>query len=118
MISKTPIISLVFAFVLPFTGIAQSPTYDISADITEGCDSISVKFTFVDNALEDTIDFFFWDFGNGKSSLLRDPDPVIYDIPMPYSVALVFGSTIEMNESVIKNEVRKVSYKDITRKSI
>jgi gliding motility-associated-like protein len=104
MISKAPIITVVFAFVLPFAGMAQSPTYDISADVTKGCDSISVKFTFIDNALEDTIDYFFWDFGNGKSSLLRDPDPVIYDIPMPYSVALVFGRTIEMNESIIKND--------------
>ena len=69
MISKTPIISLVLAFMLPFAGIAQTSTYDISADVTEGCDSIKVKFTFIDNALEDTITTFFWDFGNGESSV-------------------------------------------------
>jgi gliding motility-associated-like protein len=107
MISKTPIISLVLAFLLPFAGIAQSSTYDISANVTEGCDSIKVKFTFINNATVDTITTFFWDFGNGESSEVRNPDTVFYDIPAPYTITLLFGSSIEnMLESdltIIKN---------------
>ncbi|MBP1667764.1 MAG: cell surface protein [Bacteroidetes bacterium] len=107
MISKAPIVFLILALMLPFAGIAQTSTYDISADVTAGCDSIKVKFTFIDNALEDTIHNFFWDFGNGESSELRDPPIVSYTVPAPYTVTLLFGSSIEnMLESdltIIKN---------------
>jgi len=107
MISKTPIISFLLAFMLSFAGIAQTSTYDISADVTEGCDSIKVKFTFINNATVDTITTFFWDFGNGESSEVRDPNTVSYTIPAPYTVTLLFGSSIEnMLESdltIIKN---------------
>jgi gliding motility-associated-like protein len=107
MISKAPIISLFLAFTLPFAALAQSSDYDISADVTEGCDSLRVKFTFIDNTGQDTVTNFFWDFGNGESSELRDPDPVSYNVPAPYTVTLLFGSSIEnMLESdltIIKN---------------
>jgi gliding motility-associated-like protein len=107
MISKAPIISLFLAFLLPLTGTAQSGTYDISANATEGCDSIKVKFTFVNNASVDTITNFFWDFGNGESSEERDPDTVFYTIPAPYTITLLFGSSIDnMLESdipIVKN---------------
>ena len=105
MISKAPIISLAFAFLLSFAGIAQS-TYDISADVTEGCDSIKVKFTFINNATVDTITTFFWDFGNGESSVLRSPDTVTYNTPGPYTLWLLFGSS-ELNmlegDPIVKN---------------
>jgi gliding motility-associated-like protein len=107
MISKVPIISLMIAFLLPLAGLAQSSDYDISADVTEGCDSIKVKFTFIDNTGMDTITTFFWDFGNGESSEVLDPDIVSYNVPAPYTVTLLFGSSIEnMLESdltIIKN---------------
>jgi gliding motility-associated-like protein len=102
MIRKAPIISLFLVFMLPFAGIAQSSTYDFTADVTEGCDSLKVKFTFINNATVDTVDTFFWDFGTGEISEVRDPDIVSYTLPGPYTVTLLYGSN---DTNMVENEV-------------
>ncbi|MFO7659213.1 MAG: gliding motility-associated C-terminal domain-containing protein, partial [Bacteroidales bacterium] len=53
------------------------PPPDIVASVTEGCDSLKVKFRLI-NVDTDTISPILWDFGNRTSSVLVDPDTVIY----------------------------------------
>jgi gliding motility-associated-like protein len=109
MISKVPILSLVLAILMPLAGKAQ--TYDISADVTEGCDSVKVKFSFINNATVDTVNTFFWDFGNGTSSEDRDPDIVSYLIPGPYTVTLLFGSSVE---NMLESDLTIIKYNYVT----
>jgi gliding motility-associated-like protein len=54
------------------------PPYLITASETEGCDILSVKFDFINNAPVDTIASIYWDFGNGETSTSFDPDTVTY----------------------------------------
>jgi gliding motility-associated-like protein len=57
---------------------------------TQGCDSISVKFAFINNAFVDTITSIYWDFGNGRTSTLFDPTTVTY-YPGTYSVNYILN---------------------------
>jgi gliding motility-associated-like protein len=102
---KKHITAFTLALLLPFAGIAQSVIYDFTADVTEGCDSFKVKFTFIDSSGVDTINFFGWDLAPGVSSYVRDPDTVLYNVPGTYDIILFFGSTADnllMNDPIIK----------------
>ncbi|MFO7658884.1 MAG: PKD domain-containing protein, partial [Bacteroidales bacterium] len=57
--------------------LPPEPPPDIVASVTEGCDSLKVKFRLI-NVDTDTISPILWDFGNRTSSVLVDPDTVIY----------------------------------------
>ncbi len=50
----------------------------ITADQTEGCDSLKVKFGLT-NLDTDTVTSVSWDFGNGITSNEIDPDTVFYE---------------------------------------
>ena len=69
----------------------QASPYSITMSETQGCDSIRVKFTFIDSASVDTITSIYWDFGNEQSSTLLDPDIVTY-YPGIYSVNYILNS--------------------------
>ena len=64
--------------------------YDIIASETQGCDSLYVKYTFVNNTLVDTLTSIFWDFGNGETSTSFDPDTVVY-YPGIYSLNFILN---------------------------
>jgi gliding motility-associated-like protein len=69
---------------------AAGQTYDFAASNTEGCTPMHVKYSFISSAsLPDSISSFYWDFGNGETSALQDPDTVTYDLPGNYSPALI-----------------------------
>jgi gliding motility-associated-like protein len=73
--------------------------------VTEGCDSIKVKFTFINNATIDTITHFGWDLAPGVTSYVHDPDTVLYNVPGTYDIILFFGSSADnllWNEPIIK----------------
>ena len=70
--------------------IEPPPPYEILASETESCDSLYVKFTFVNNTLVDTITTIFWDFGNGETSNSFDPDTVVY-YPGIYSLNYILN---------------------------
>lgn len=57
--------------------ITVNPLADITASLTEGCDSLRVKFNLID-VDTDTISSISWDFGNGQTSNNPDPDTVLY----------------------------------------
>ncbi|MBN2273476.1 MAG: gliding motility-associated C-terminal domain-containing protein [Bacteroidales bacterium] len=103
---KKHITIITLALLCPFAGMAQSGVYDFTANITEGCDSFMVKFTFNNNSGVDTINSFAWDFGNGESSYIADPDSVFYNVPGPYTIILFFGrdaTNMLENDPIIKS---------------
>ncbi len=94
---KKQITALALAFLLPLAGIAQSGVYDFTADVTEGCDSFKVKFTFVTH--------YGWDLAPGVTSYVKSPDTVMYNVPGTYDIILFFGSSADnllWNEPIIK----------------
>ncbi|MBN1791138.1 MAG: gliding motility-associated C-terminal domain-containing protein [Bacteroidales bacterium] len=76
--------------------IPASGQYNFTADNTEGCTPMKVKYTFTSTATADTITSFYWDFGNGETSNLEDPDTVVYSVPGTFTPALVFNSRADL----------------------
>jgi gliding motility-associated-like protein len=63
MVDKVIKCLVILLFAIPNAVTAQ---YDFSADVTEGCDSLTVHFSFTSTATVDTITYIIWDLGNGK----------------------------------------------------
>jgi gliding motility-associated-like protein len=63
---------------------------DIIASDTFGCGEVRVKFS-LDNIDADTISSISWDFGNGSTSNLIDPDTVVYSDPGYFDVGVVLN---------------------------
>ena len=72
----------------------------ITASGTEWCDSAKVKFAFTGQT--DTISSVLWDFGDGTTSTLLDPDTVFYRSPGRYTVR--FFTNGNTDNPVVKNE--------------
>jgi gliding motility-associated-like protein len=68
----------------------QASPYSITMSETQGCDSIHVKFAFINNAFVDTITSIYWDFGNGQTITSFDPDTITY-YPGIYSVNYILN---------------------------
>ncbi len=105
------IVILLFAIPNPVT--AQ---YDFSANVTEGCDSLTVQFSFTSTATVDTIDYIIWDFGNSaKIDTTFDESDIIttkYTIPSRYPV-VVYLNDFYVGEAIVKNNYIKV-YHSVT----
>ncbi len=71
-----------FINILPNT----SSTIGFSVNNTAGCSQVVAAFT--NNVPSEGLDGFtyLWDFGNGFSSSLEEPDTVIYDTPGTYDI--------------------------------
>jgi len=70
----------ILSFLVPgFLTTTVSAQYDIAVSATEGCTPLSVTYNLVSTASADTITSYYWDFGNGQTSTLRDPGPVVYN---------------------------------------
>jgi len=66
--------------------------YDFTASGTTGCTPVRVKFHFTSTALVDSITSYAWDFGNGETSTLENPDSVTYNDAGSFSPTLVFNN--------------------------
>ena len=83
----------------------QALVYDFTADATR---LHSFKLiTFISNASVDTLTNFAWDFGNGQSSYVRNPDTVLYNTPGPYTVTMFYGSSAA---NMLNNIIAKFNY--------
>jgi len=80
---------LTLACLMPLSG-----QYNFTASITEGCTPMKVKFTFLSTS--DTIRSWYWDFGNGQTSTLMDPDTVIYETPGVFTPSLLFNNRTDL----------------------
>ena len=74
--------------VLSLITCAVSAQYDITLSTTEGCTPLAVTYNLVSTATVDSITSYFWDFGNGQTSTLKDPAPVVYTQPGIYTPSL------------------------------
>jgi gliding motility-associated-like protein len=52
--------------------------YDFTVSATEGCSPLPVKFTYVTTATVDSVDTYYWSFGNGITSYSKIPDTTIF----------------------------------------
>ncbi len=70
--------------------------YGFTASPVNGCTPLRVKFLFTSSATVDTITSFYWDFGNGQTSILEDPDTVVYSDEGNFTPALVFNNRADL----------------------
>jgi len=70
--------------------------YDLTASSTEGCTPFKVKFAFTTGVSPDTTTSFYWDFGNGQTSNLKDPDTAVYSLPGKYTPVLVYNDRADL----------------------
>lgn len=95
------IVLLMFAF--PYAAMAQ---YDFSADVNEGCDSLTVQFSFSSTATVDTITYIIWDLGNGRVDTTLDESEIVttsYNIPSRYPV-VVYLNDFYVGEVIVKSD--------------
>jgi gliding motility-associated-like protein len=80
----------------------QVPDANFSANVTEECGIVSVKFTNLSTNSPTTLD---WDFGEGRSSTLTNPT-IVFTSPGEYTISLTAtnasGSDTETKEAYIK----------------
>ncbi|WP_207534043.1 PKD domain-containing protein [Desertivirga arenae] len=77
-----------------------------TADITEGCGPLSVKFN---NETKNAI-YQFWDFGNGKTFIGANPPAQIYSAVKPsYTVKLITKSNYGCMDTLVMKDYIKVT---------
>ncbi len=86
MRSLKPLIICSLIFFLYSQAKAQ---YDFTVSVTEGCTPLKVKFKFVSTATVDSVDTYYWSFGNGTTTSEMDPDTVVYDTEGEFDVTLI-----------------------------
>jgi len=81
-------------------GMAQP---DFTADVTEGCTPLHVKFSIDPASVDmDTIDRIDWHFGFGDSISVIDPDTQVYENEGMYTVAMVINGYRE--SAIVKTD--------------
>lgn len=84
--------------------VLTPPTAQYLASDTIGCNPLTVSFTDQSSGNPDPIVFWRWDFGNGDTSLVRNPS-VLYKNPGTYTVNLMVrdnkGCTAESNQTIV-----------------
>lgn len=106
MTKKIKILFALFLF-LPLSILAQ---YDFSADVTDGCDSLTVNFSFTSTATIDTITYLIWDFykpgGYDTTYTATEALTTKYTIPAYYPVAVYINSTDGVPVEIKNNYIR------------
>lgn len=89
------------------TSKAQIPVASFTADSTQGCSPLTVHFT--NSSILATS--YFWDFGNGNTSVLPNPTSV-YLTPGNFTVKLIaFNSTSNKSDTlIITNYIHTVAF--------
>jgi len=69
---------------------------------------MKVKYTFTSTALDDSISGYYWDFGNGETSTLKDPDSVTYELPGIYNPTVVLTFDQGSDQWIVKPDLLTV----------
>ena len=81
--------------------VYEAPQADFEADLTEGCDSLTVQFSDISSG---TVNSWIWDFGTGDGSEVMNPE-YTYTEPGTYTVSLTVtgpcGSDTTVKEDYI-----------------
>ncbi len=80
--------------------ISSRPTADFTSDAF--CFTDSVKFMDMSATSGDTVDSWLWAFGNGDSSLIKNPS-VLYDSGGVYTVTLIVSIKSSCSDTVSKD---------------
>ena len=81
---------------------AQSLKADFSADQYTGCNELSVNFT--DESESDSSLTYYWEFGNGQTSVLQNPS-VVFSQPGAYTVSLTISDGKESDIKIKDNYI-------------
>lgn len=93
--------AILIIFLLSSTNInAQQLQPDFTVDTVSGC--IPVVINFTNTSQPDTNVSYYWDFGNGTISTLKNPS-TIYITPGQYSVSLTISDSLSSNTIVKEN---------------
>lgn len=103
----------IIVFSLFLNMVVSAQPIVIKADVTKGCDKLSVYFTYTSTVLPVTS--IKWDFGGGVTSVSPNPT-VAYSVPGSYAVKLVINGTDSVTENnfikVGQTPKSKIVYKD------
>jgi gliding motility-associated-like protein len=101
-------IVLLLCLAIGIPGLAQ---VTFIADITKGCPSLEVTFSYINASVIDTVTSVEWDFGNGQTATGKEPQTVTYDHQGSYTVSI----TINNNTTITRQDYIKVyPYPDAT----
>ena len=97
---------LLSAFLLLVAAATQAQDFSFTATPREGCSPLLVSFNFVNDAGRDLSSAtFFWEFGNGNTSVLQNPSDS-YTTPGFYTVSLTvdyFGDATDVQTVTYNN---------------
>lgn len=94
------LLCLIFFFSISTTSFAQLSA-DFSASVTEGCNSLSVKFADLSTGNPTS---WSWDFGDGQTATNQNPS-VTYSAPGTYTVSLTVTSGNNTSTTTKKNYI-------------
>jgi|SRR5690554_5324434 len=96
------VITLLFTCFATFYSFGQVPVANFSANVTEGCGIVTVKFTDLSTNSPTS---WNWDFGGGRTSTRSNPT-IVFTSPGEYTVSLTAtnasGSDTETKDAFIK----------------
>ena len=81
--------------------VVPIPVAAFVADTTTGCAGISVNFTNNSSALENPT--YTWNFGNGQTSALANPQGIAFTNPGGYNVSLIVTNTNGCADTLAQN---------------
>ncbi|MBN1182695.1 MAG: gliding motility-associated C-terminal domain-containing protein [Bacteroidales bacterium] len=85
---------IIFIIFIPFSLKSQT----ITAAPESGCDTLTVRFTYIPETPVVPVTSYLWNFGNGTTSLdSLPPDSIFYSTPGRYNVFLVLNGTDTTN---------------------
>jgi gliding motility-associated-like protein len=79
--------------------------YNIVVDDAEGCAPMKVRFSFVSTATVDSIDTYYWSFGNGETSYAMNPDTVTFLTEGTYDPTLVLRFDSGLEQWIVKPDM-------------
>ncbi len=86
---------------MPLINLKAQVTADFTSDIQESCESVSINF--INNSDPESGVTYFWDFGNGHTSALKNPT-VVYSNPGFYTVKLI------VSDGINSDTIEKLNY--------
>ena len=81
--------------------IAASPKFSLLSDST-GCLPVEMKFELTNQRPDTTALSYKWDFKNGTTSILQNPDNVFYDKPGKYLVSVAIEDNYGCTQKIEK----------------
>lgn len=80
--------AITITLLLSLLSLQARGQYDFTVSDIEGCTPMTVKFSFINTASIDSVQSYYWDFGNGQTSTDEDPDSVVYESGGIYDLSL------------------------------